>query len=560
MNKIQRIPLVGSKQDSRPPARPRHEPIQDLRQWLARVDRLGELVRVSQAVDRDEEMSAISYLVAKQNPSPAVLFDCAKGFEKSPFRARHLWNILGPSVARIALTLEEPAATPTVELIRRTKDKLKRRIPPREVARSDAPVYENSIIGKKIDLNQLPIPRHWPLDGGRYAGTGDAVITRDPDTGYLNIGTYRMMQQGKAAVGLYLSPGKDARLHITRAWQQGNPIEVAAAWGIDPLFMLVGSQTFPKNVSEYEFAGGIKGQPIPVVRGTTTDLLLPANAELVIEGIIRPNSVKAEGPFGEFPGYYGRPEAGCPLVEVTAVHHRTNPILTNALMADYPSCEQSGFFSVIRSAKIWDDLDKLGIPGIQGVYSHPAAAGGFGMTVIGIEQRHAGHAAQVLALAAQVPGGAYYTKWIIAVDDDIDPTDMDQVIWAMASRCNPIEDIDVLRNTWSTWLDPTQNPPDKRPYGSKALINACKEHRHLPVFSKRTALRKEVYDGIAARWHTLGLPGRLPAVRAFETDTKVTYHEIGGFEPGHHPGHQPGEQKTAHKKAKRSRSRRSRRH
>ena len=225
--------------------------------------------------------------------------------------------------------------------------------------------------------------------------------------------------------------------------------------------MLVGSQTFPKNVSEYEYAGGIKGQPIPVVRGKTTDLLIPANAELVIEGVIRPNSVKAEGPFGEFPGYYGRPEAGCPLVDVTAVHYRSQPILTNALMADYPSCEQSGFFSVIRSAKIWDDLDKLGIPGIHGVYSHPAAAGGFGMTVISLEQRYAGHAAQVLALAAQVPGGAYYTKWIIAVDEDIDPTDMDQVIWAMASRCNPIDDIDILRNTWSTWLDPDPEPAGK---------------------------------------------------------------------------------------------------
>src|SRR3970040_20483 len=283
-----------------------------------------------------------------------------------------------------------------------------------------------------------------------------------------------MMLQGKSQTGLYLSPGKDARLHITRAWQQGKSVQVAAAWGIDPLFMLVGSQTFPKNVSEYEYAGGIKGEPIPVVRGTTTDLLLPANAELVVVGIIRPDSVKSEGPFGEFPGYYGRPEAGCPLVEVTAVHYRSRPILTNALMADYPSCEQSGFFSIIRSAKIWDDLDKLGIPGIQGVYAHPAA----------------GNAAQVLARAAQVPGGAYYTKWIIAVDDDVDPTDMDQVIWAMASRCNPVEDIDILRQTWSTWLDPTQNPPEERPYGSKALINACMEHRHIKQFSKPTKIRR----------------------------------------------------------------------
>jgi UbiD family decarboxylase len=535
MNKIAPIPLGPLKDRAGPSTSTGKKPIQDLRDWLSCVERMGELVRIHQPVDRDEEMSAITYLVAKQHPSPAVLFEHPKGFQKSRIGARMLWNILGPSLRRIALTLEEPAETPTVELIRRVKDKLKRRIAPCEVPPGEAPIYQNSIIGKRIDLEQLPIPRHWPLDGGRYAGTADAVITRDPESGYLNIGTYRMMLQGKATVGLYLSPGKDARLHITRAWQQGKPIEVAAAWGIDPLFMMVGSQTFPKNISEYEFAGGIKGQPIPVVRGKTTGLLLPANAELVIEGVIQPNSVKAEGPFGEFPGYYGRPEAGCPLVDVTAVHYRHEPILTNALMADYPSCEQSGFFSVIRSAKIWDDLDKLGIPGIQGVYAHPAAAGGFGMTVVSLEQRHAGHAAQVLALAAQVPGGAYYTKWIIAVDDDIDPTDMDQVIWAMASRCNPIDDVDILRNTWSTWLDPTQNPPEKRPYGSKALINACKEHRHLPSFSKRTTLRKEVYDKIAGRWKALGLPGDIPKVRAFEADRKVVYHEVGGFEPGRQP-------------------------
>src|SRR6266481_5702239 len=151
--------------------------------------------------------------------------------------------------------------------------------------------------------------------------------------------------------------------------------------------MVVGSQTFPKNLSEYEFAGGIKGEAVPVVRGQMTDLLLPANAEFVVEGEIRPGSIKSEGPFGEFPGYYGRPEAGAPLVDVTAIHFRSQPILTNALMADYPSCEQSGFFAIARAARIWSDLDRLGIPGIQGVYSHPAAAGGFGMTVLSLEDR-----------------------------------------------------------------------------------------------------------------------------------------------------------------------------
>jgi len=506
--------------------------IQDLRQWLSSVDQLGELVCVDQPVDPIEEMGAVTYLVAKQSPSPAVLFDRPAGYESSPIGARLLWNILGPSIRRTALTLEEPPDTPALELIRRVKDKMQQRIPPEEVSARDAPVFEHTLRGDEIDLTSLPFPKHWPLDGGRYAGTGDAVITRDPDSGYLNVGTYRMMIHGPRQCGLYLSPGKDARLHITRAWQRGESIQVAAAWGIDPLFMVVGSQTFPKNLSEYEFAGGIKGQAVPVVRGKTTDLLLPANAEFVIEGEIRPGSIKSEGPFGEFPGYYGRPEAGAPLVDVTAVHFRSQPILTNALMADYPSCEQSGFFAIARAARIWSDLDRLGIPGIQGVYSHPAAAGGFGMTVLSLEQRYAGHAAQALALAAQVPGGAYFTKWIIAVDEDVDPTDIDQVIWAMGSRCNPIDDIDILRNTWSTWLDPTQNPPEERPYGSKALINACKEHRYLPVFSKRTALRKEMYDQVASRWSSLGLAGQAPSVRAYESDQPLVYHEQGSFEPG----------------------------
>ena len=257
-------------------------PIQDLREWLQRVEELGELVHVKEAVSCDEEMSAIGYLVAKQKPSPAILFDNIKGYEKSPFKARSLWNILGPSISRIALTMEEPPNTPTVALISRVKDKLKHRTLPREVPQSQAGFYENTLTGDQIDLTQLPIPKHWPLDGGRYAGTADCVITRDPDSGYLNVGTYRMMIQGKNETGLYLSPGKDARLHITRSWQQGKPVEVAAAWGIDPLFMVVGSQTFAKNVSEYEFLGGIKGEPIPVVKGKTTNLLLPANAEFMI--------------------------------------------------------------------------------------------------------------------------------------------------------------------------------------------------------------------------------------------------------------------------------------
>ena len=499
------------------PERSNH-PIEDLREWLDRAAAIGELVTVDRPVDLDEEMSAVSYLLAKQQPSPAVVFTTPRGHENSALGARLLWNVYGPSVRRIAMSLEEDPDTPTTELIRRTKDKMKQRTPPREVPPSEVRAFENTLTGDDIDLTKLPVPKHWPLDGGSYAGTCDCVITRDPETGYLNVGTYRMMIQDRNHTGLYLSPGKDARLHIARAWEKGESVPVVACWGIDPLFMLVGSQGFPKNVSEYEYAGGIKGAPIPVARATRSDLLFPASAEFVVEGLIHPDAMAPEGPFGEFTGYYGKPQGAAPLVEITAVHHRTRPVLTNALMADYPSCEQSGFFSVLRAARIWDDLDKLGVPGICGVYSHPAAAGGFGMTIIALEQKHAGHAAQVLSLAAQVPGGAYFTKWVIAVDEDIDPTDMDQVLWAMGGRCNPIDDIDILRNTWSTGLDPSQNPPENRPYGSKALINACRQHRYIPVYSKRTKLRRSVYERVAGRWEEMGLPGAVPSVLAFEDE------------------------------------------
>ena len=492
-------------------------PIRDLREWLARVEASGELLRIPHAVSLDQEMSAITYLMAKRAESPALLFDNPQGFEKEGIGARLLWNILGSSHRRVALSFEESGELPALELISRLKDKLARRVPPQEVERSQASVYENSLLHGDVDLGRLPIPRHWPLDGGRYAGTADMVVTRDPESGVVNVGTYRMMIQGRNQAGLYLSPGKDALSHITRSWQRGQPVQVAAAWGIDPLYMIVGSMTVSAAVSEYDHLGGIKGEPVRVVRGTTTDLPLPADAELVVEGLIRPNAMKMEGPFGEFTGFYGRPEAECPLVEVTAVHYRTRPILTNALLSEYPSNEESLFIAYARSARIWNDLEKLGVPGIRGVYAVPASAMGMGMTVISLEQRYAGHAAQALALAGQVPGGAYYTKWIIAVDEDIDPSNMDEVIWAMSTRCNPAGDIDIQRNTWSTMLDPSQNPPENRPYGSKALINACKDHRHIKTFSKRMALRKEVYEQVVKRWASLGLPGEPPPVRAFES-------------------------------------------
>ncbi len=488
---------------------------QDLREWIARAEPLGLLQRIKAEVDWDEEMGAITYLAHQRINAPTLLFERVRG---CPPGFQALWNMIGSSPDRFALAIGEPTGLRIMDLIDRCRTAFTRTIPPVVVKGDQAPVNAHHMVGKEVDVTVFPAARHWPKDGGRYIGTADAVITRDPDGGWLNVGTYRMMVHDRNHVGLYLSPGKDARLHIERYWSRGEPCEVVAAWGVDPAMFIAASQTFPKTASELNFVGGMTGHPVELVQGQATSLLYPARAEIVMEGVIALHAQKLEGPFGEFTGYYGRPEDYAFLVEVKAVHHRPDPILTHALMADYPANECALLYALARSARIWNDLDKLGVPGIKGVYCHPAAAGGFAMTVIALEQRYAGHAPQVLALAAQCPGGAYFSKWIIAVDHDVDPSDMNQVIWAMSTRCNPVEDIDILRQTWSTWLDPTQNPPEERPYGSKALINACMEHRYLSTFSKRTKVGRAMYEQVVRRWAELGFGGPPPTLWALEDD------------------------------------------
>jgi len=486
--------------------------MKDLRDWLREAENIGELIRISEEVDWDLEMSAIAYMVSQEPEAPAILFEKIKGY---PEGYTALFNAFA-SLNKLAMSLRLPTGKTAMETIQLFRDKMDKRIPPEIVDSKSAPVNENICLGDDIDMFQFPAPKMWPLDGGRYIGTWDIVITKDPDAGWINLGTYRQMVMSKNEIGFYVSPGHDALLHRERWWKLGKPCEVAAVYGVDPLLFAVGALTYPKDVSEYEYAGGIQGSPIEVIKGEVTDLLIPARAELVIEGVAYPGNLKEEGPFGEFNGYYGRPAGPTPVIDVKCIHYRNNPILTCGLMANYPACEPGLFHAIARSARIWGDLSALGIPGIKGVFSVPGSANGMGMVVVSLEQRYPGHASQVAALAAQCTASAYFTKWIIVVDEDIDPSDMNQVVWAMTTRCSPADDIDILRNTWSTYLDPTKNPPEERPYSSKVLINACKEHRHLKVFARRTAITKEIYDQVKSRWAGLGLKGHPPEIKVFE--------------------------------------------
>jgi 4-hydroxy-3-polyprenylbenzoate decarboxylase len=463
---------------------------------------MGELKRVTAPVDCDLEASTITYLVGLEK-SPALLFENLKGYPGH----RVLYNMIGCNLSRFCLTIGETPVDHPLKAVRLLQEKMGRKMAPVEVPPERAISSQNIVTGDAIDIRRFPAQRMWPLDGGRYLGTADAVITKDPETGRVNVGTYRMMIKGPREIGLYTSPGKDATIDREKWWKMGKPMPVAACYGIDPLLFLVAATSLPKTECEYDYYSGISGAPIEVFIGDVTGLPLPAGAEIILEGFVYPDETFAEGPFGEFTGYYGRPGSATPFMRVEKVRFRNNPTLTCALMADGASNECGLFWAALRSAGIWGDLQKLGVPGIKGVWSIPEAAG-WGITVVSIKQMYAGHASQVMALAAQCTAGAYFGKY----------TNVHQVLWAMATRSRPAQSIDILRETWSTYLDPSLNPPEIRPWGSKCLINACMDYRFIKSFSKRTRLSKDVYQAVTARWQELGLEGKPAEITNFEED------------------------------------------
>jgi 4-hydroxy-3-polyprenylbenzoate decarboxylase len=487
----------------------------DLDLWLEKAEAMGELKRITAEVSPDLEAAHITYLVGLEK-SPALLFENIKGHPGH----KALYNMIGCNLSRFCLMIGEEPVDHPLKAVQLLQKKLGRKMAPVEVPAESAICNQNIVEGDKIDIRMFPAQRMWPLDGGMYLGTADSVITKDPDTGRVNVGTYRMMIKGPREIGVYTSPGKDGGNDRDKWWKMGKPAPIAAAYGIDPLLFLVGAMSLPKTESEYEYYSGIKGSPIELFTSDLTGLPLPAHAEIIIEGHLYPDETFAEGPFGEFTGYYGRPSGATPYMRVERLRYRNNPTLTCALMADGPSNECGLFWAAVRSAGIWADLQKLGVPGIQGVWSIPEAAG-WGMTVVSIKQMYAGHASQVMALAAQCTAGAYFGKYVIVVDEDIDPSNVGQVLWAMATRSRPAQSIDILRETWSTFLDPSLNPPEIRPWGSKALINACMDYQHIKSFSPRTKLDKKMYDNVVSRWTELGFAGTAPVVTVFEDKTSA---------------------------------------
>jgi UbiD family decarboxylase len=455
-------------------------PYNDLREFLSLVDRMGELKTISGA-GWDKEMGALTEIVYRERPvdSPALLFREIPGY---PENYTCLYGMLA-SARRFGLAMgidQSGGMVSRQELLTAYRHKMKQMKPisPRVV--ESGPILENIIEGEEIDLLKFPVPIHHELDGGRYIGTACGVVTRDPDDGWINVGTYRVQVLDHKLALSYISQGKQGRIQRDKYLKNGKPCPMVVVAGIDPLLYMAARYQVPLGMSEFDFAGGLAGEPIDVIKGKVTGLPFPANAEIVLEGDVLPDQKALEGPFGEWNGYYAGDAEMEPVMQIKRILHRNDPILTCAASQRPP---HSHLFErcFIRSAGLMEKLELTDCPGIKGVWVHEAGSGRT-FNVVSIKQQYYGHSRQAGLLASQLPPAGYVNRFTVVVDDDIDPSNLYDVIWAMGSRCNPEDDLDILRKNWSSRLDPMT--VGKKLYNSRVIIDACIPYERREDFPK----------------------------------------------------------------------------
>jgi UbiD family decarboxylase len=464
----------------------------DLRTWLNEVDKLGQLMTVEN-VHWDLELSTLTEIINERSKTrPAILFDRIKDYPQGYRVAANLVS----SVGRLALTLGMKAGMSDMDFVQAWRQQVKKITPIPAKTVSTGPLFENVKEGKEINVFKFPVPRWHELDGGRYIGTDDLVITRDPEEDWVNVGTYRIMVHGPDRLGLHMSPGKHGRVHKDKYHARGKPLPIAVSFGHHPINFVFASTDVPNRVNEYDYAGGVLGSPLEVVKGPLTGLPIPADAEMAIEGEVAADDVLPEGPFGEWTGYYASNQPAVPVIQIKALYFRNDPILCGFPLLK-PSAGDNIHFSLMRSSLVWNALDEAGVPDVKGVWCHPSC--GRFLTVVSIKQRYPGHARQTGMIASQCRTGAYLGRYVIVVDDDVDITDSEEVLWVLSSRSDPAQSIDILRRAWSGPLDP-RIPRDEVGHSSRAVIDATRPYEWWDKFPKVSGASRELKDKVANNW------------------------------------------------------------
>lgn len=472
----------------------------DLREFIKKAEEIGECY-VVEGADWDLEIGALGALQSHKTHSPLLVFDKIKGY---PAGYRVVTN-LATTANRIALIFGLPQGITGMELVKAMRERLKSEvdpIPPVEV--KTGPVKENILLGDDIDLYKFPTPKWHELDGGRYIGTGSAVITRDPDEGWVNFGAYRVQIQGKSTVTISMAPGHHGHIMRKKYWDRGINCPVAICCGQAPILFTASQLAIPWGYSEYDYAGGWQGEPIEVTRGVTTDLPIPATAEIVLEGEIVPPEVEVltEGPFGEWSGHYAGGERQMPAVRIKSILHRNAPIIQGNPPAVLPRVWTIGRHIQI-SATLWNELERQ-VPGVKGVWVIEEGAIR-SIVVISLQQLYGGHAKQAALAAAGSLVTAYALRYVIVVDEDIDPSNISEVLWALGTRSEP-EEIDIIRGCWGSYanprLTPEQRKVDDREH-STGLILACKPYKWMNDFPPSVKTSHGLAKKVKEKWPDL---------------------------------------------------------
>ncbi len=456
---------------------------EDLRDWLEKLEKEGELKEISCEVDWNLEMADIEREVLAQK-GPALLFSNIKDYKITRGRRFH-YGSLG-TYGRVALMLDMPKDTHPRDLMHRQMELAHHPIKPIEV--KGGSIKEKIITGKHIDLFQFPIPKSHERDGGRYIATWHGFVTKDPETGWVNVGMYRgMAHEDGRSIGILLVMASHWGGMASKYHQMGKPMEVALVIGAEPTFPFAACSPYEREVCEYDIMGGLRKEPVKLVRCETVDLYVPAEAEIVIEGTISLDlkNWKMEGPFGEYTGYYGGLRSPKPVVEVSCITHRNDPILQGSVEGP-PLDDGSVVESLTFSSFALDHLSK-NIQGVLDVWCPPVNHGND--VFVKIKKAYQGHAKQVAAALWGTGIGFGLYKHVMVVDDDIDIHDYEQLLWAFGYRVwDYDEDLSVFRGTPGCPLDPSI-PPQLRDHvkmggvgrWNRLCIDATKDWRLEPV-------------------------------------------------------------------------------
>ncbi len=414
-------------------------PFDDPRDFLARLEEEGDLIRISEPVDARFEISAYIRKTSDQQ-GPAVLFEQVKG---------HDIPVVGGIFAarRRALRALGFKSEEAVERFRQAADH-----PIAPVLVDEGPCQEVVYEGDEVDLTRLPIPTYSPQDGGAFITHG-IEISKDPETGEKNAGIYRMQLQGRNRLGIFANVQQHCYIHYAKAEKKGEALEIAVALGVDPAVMLGTQVKAPYGTDELSVAGGLRGEAVPVVKCRTVDLEVPAMSEIVIEGRMPPNHREAEGPFGEFSGYYG-PGGQRPVVEVSAVTHRRSPIF-HAGLTGVPMTENHFLKQIPNEVTVLRDLSAK-FPEVKAVH-FPASGCSEYHCYISMAPRYKGQPRNVILAAL---GSAKRPKLVVVVDEDIDIFDDVKVLWAVSTRMQADRDVIIVPAAGGGPLDPSAPEPN----------------------------------------------------------------------------------------------------